>query len=302
MKTKRFVLALFLFMASVMPAYPASFYWKSTLAALQAVGAAGDRGVVIDSSGGMNFYYNNAGTWTAVTFPTLNQSTTGNAATATALAADPADCSAGQVATGIAASGALTCTASPTLTTLTADNFVSGAADNTHYFNVTNTADPTGANLAIGNAWYNKTTKLWKFRNFDNSVTSEFFTSEGTNTGSFVTTGTIEGGIKILDNTASPTAAQVLGGIIMVAGTSTVTLPTAVQNMSVCVVDNAATASNIIVDVQAGDNVVLVGVSQAGGVGITNASGSSLGDYICAFSPVNNKWFFMGSRGTWASQ
>lgn len=44
----------------------------------------------------------------------------GAATTATALAADPADCSAGQVATGIAASGALTCTATPTLTTVTA--------------------------------------------------------------------------------------------------------------------------------------------------------------------------------------
>lgn len=42
-----------------------------------------------------------------------------SAATAAALAADPADCSAGQVATGIAASGALTCTATPSVTTLT---------------------------------------------------------------------------------------------------------------------------------------------------------------------------------------
>jgi hypothetical protein len=46
-------------------------------------------------------------------------SITGNAATATALAADPADCAAGQLATGIAASGALTCTATPALQALT---------------------------------------------------------------------------------------------------------------------------------------------------------------------------------------
>lgn len=46
-------------------------------------------------------------------------SITGNAATATALAADPADCAAGQLATGIAASGALTCTATPSLQALT---------------------------------------------------------------------------------------------------------------------------------------------------------------------------------------
>lgn len=39
----------------------------------------------------------------------------GNASTATALASDPADCSAGQVATGIGTSGALTCTGSPVI-------------------------------------------------------------------------------------------------------------------------------------------------------------------------------------------
>lgn len=52
-----------------------------------------------------------APTWTATAadFPTLNQSTTGNAATATALAANPTDCSAGQYANAIAASGNLTC-------------------------------------------------------------------------------------------------------------------------------------------------------------------------------------------------
>ena len=42
-------------------------------------------------------------------FPTLNQSTTGNAATATALAATPSQCSGSQFATGITASGAANC-------------------------------------------------------------------------------------------------------------------------------------------------------------------------------------------------
>lgn len=42
-------------------------------------------------------------------FPTLNQSTTGNAATATALAAIPAQCTSGQFATGIAAAGTANC-------------------------------------------------------------------------------------------------------------------------------------------------------------------------------------------------
>jgi hypothetical protein len=50
--------------------------------------------------------------------------TSGNAGTATALAADPADCAAGQIATGIAASGALSCTATPSgLTSVGATTF-----------------------------------------------------------------------------------------------------------------------------------------------------------------------------------
>jgi len=50
--------------------------------------------------------------WTSATWsnvPTLNQSTTGNAATASALASDPSDCSEGQFANAIAANGNLTC-------------------------------------------------------------------------------------------------------------------------------------------------------------------------------------------------
>lgn len=49
----------------------------------------------------------------AADFPTLNQSTTGNAATATALAANPADCSTRQFATTIAANGDLACSVDP---------------------------------------------------------------------------------------------------------------------------------------------------------------------------------------------
>ena len=59
--------------------------------------------------------------------PTLNQSTTGNAATATALAANPADCAASQFATAIAASGALTCAAlvdADVPNTVTLDNLI----------------------------------------------------------------------------------------------------------------------------------------------------------------------------------
>ena len=54
----------------------------------------------------------------AADIPTLNQSTTGNAATATALAATPAQCGSGAVATGITASGVANCTSSPAALTI----------------------------------------------------------------------------------------------------------------------------------------------------------------------------------------
>jgi hypothetical protein len=65
--------------------------------------------------------------------PTLNQSTTGNAATATALAATPSQCSSGQYATGIAASGAANC------------GTPAGAGANTA---LSNLASPTAVNLS----------------------------------------------------------------------------------------------------------------------------------------------------------
>ena len=118
----------------------------------------------------------------------------------------------------------------------------------------------------------------------------------------FATTGTITGAISILDNVTGPTAAQSYGTLNVMTASGTVLLPTAVAGMSMCVQDGAATASDLIVDVQAGDNVVLVGVTQAGGVGITNASGTSLGDYVCLIATAANKWRVFGKQGTWASQ
>lgn len=118
----------------------------------------------------------------------------------------------------------------------------------------------------------------------------------------FATTGTLTGGIMHLDNVSGPTAAQMYGSNNVVNAAITVLLPTAVQNMSGCVTDGAATATDIIVDVQAGDNVILTGVTQAGGVGITNASGSSLGDYVCFIATAANKWRVYEKVGTWVSQ
>jgi len=80
--------------------------------------------------------------------------------------------------------------------------------------------------------------------------------------------GIATGAVQILDNVSYPTAAQSYGSMNLVNAGITVLLPTAVAGMSTCIQDSG-TAHDIIVDVQAGDNVVLVGVVGAGGVGIT---------------------------------
>lgn len=107
--------------------------------------------------------------------------------------------------------------------------------------------------------------------------------------------------VLILDNVTGPTASQSYGSIDVVNAAITVTLPTAVAGMSICVVDSG-TAHDIIIDVQSADTVALLGAADTAGDGITNASGSSLGDFACLVSNVAGKWIVMERQGTWAQQ
>ena len=47
--------------------------------------------------------------------------------------------------------------------------------------------------------------------------------------------------------------------------------------------------------------MTLKGTTQAAGVGITNASGSTTGDFVCAGLSLMAS-FTLGMEGTWASQ
>jgi hypothetical protein len=116
-----------------------------------------------------------------------------------------------------------------------------------------------------------------------------------------LTTGTINGAVKILDNVSGPTAAQSYGSLNVVNANITVLLPTAVAGMSMCVVD-LGTAHDIIIDVQATDNIALLGATDTNGDGITNASGASTGDFACVVAYAANKWLVMQRQGTWAQQ
>jgi hypothetical protein len=116
------------------------------------------------------------------------------------------------------------------------------------------------------------------------------------------TTGTIQGAVKVLDNVTSPSGTQLYGTIDAMTASATVTVTAGIVGMSICVMDVSATASNLIFDVPGTDNVVFNGTVGAAGIGITNASGSSTGDYVCLVVPVANKWYVTGYQGTWASQ
>lgn len=121
-----------------------------------------------------------------------------------------------------------------------------------------------------------------------------------------VTTGTIQGGIAISSdadgmNAAAMTAAGVNGTMFIATGAGTWILPRAVLGNSLCLMDSG-TAHDLILDVTAGSTIRLKGTEQADGVGITNASGTSTGDFICVIAVATDKWSTVGMQGTWASQ
>jgi hypothetical protein len=107
--------------------------------------------------------------------------------------------------------------------------------------------------------------------------------------------------VTVLDNVAGPAAAQMYNSLNVVNEAITVTLPTAVAGMSGCVLDRGS-AHDVIVDVQSGDTITLLGAVDTAGDGITNASGSSAGDYVCVVAMSAGTWVVMSRQGTWAQQ
>lgn len=136
----------------------------------------------------------------------------------------------------------------------------------------------------------------------------------GTNTGvttittalNLASTGTIQGKIKIASDAdgmdgSAMTAAGMYGTLFIATGAGTWTLPTAVEGMSGCLMDSG-TAHDLILDVQADDDIQLKGTELSNGTGITNASGSTTGDFVCFVAISAGHWVTMGMQGTWASQ
>ena len=118
-----------------------------------------------------------------------------------------------------------------------------------------------------------------------------------------VTTGSIQGGIKISSDAdgmdaAAMTAAGMYGTLFIATGAGTWILPTAVAGMSACLMDSG-TAHDLVLDATAGDTIRLKGTEGADGATITNATGSTTGDFVCVVAVDANKWSTMGMSGTW---
>jgi len=114
---------------------------------------------------------------------------------------------------------------------------------------------------------------------------------------SMATTGTLTGGIMILDNVVSPTAAQVYGSWNTITTAGTVTLPAAAAGMSTCIATEGAL--EIIVELDGSDTFVLAGVTMDAGEAIINTTAEAAGDYICVIATSAVKWRVAGKQGTW---
>jgi hypothetical protein len=175
------------------------------------------------------------------------------------------------------------------------------ASDNACGIGLGNQSDPEGEYLEAAQLWFNTTDDMVKVRNGDNTATQEVFTSGAQHSAAFLTTGPLSGRMKTLTDNTAPLAAD-MGGVVLVwTQSGTTTLPAALEGMSACILDTG-TAHDLILDVQAGDDIEMTAGQQTNGVGITNASGSSTADFACVVAWSDGHWTLMGSRGTWTSQ
>jgi len=171
------------------------------------------------------------------------------------------------------------------------------ATDNDCFLEAVNTGALTDAYLKAGRLWFDNTLQAMKVRNNDNSATLEVFTSGAAHTLNFATTGTLTGGIMILDNVVSPTAAQCYGSWNTITTAGTVTLPAAAAGMSTCIATEGAL--EITLDLDGSDTFVLAGVTMDAGEAIINTTAEAAGDYICVIATSAVKWRVAGKQGTW---
>jgi len=171
------------------------------------------------------------------------------------------------------------------------------ATDNDCFLEAVNAGALDDAYLKAGRLWFDNTLQAMKVRNNDNTATLEVFTSGAAHTLNFATTGTITGGIMILDNVVSPTVSQVYGSWNTITTAGTVTLPAAATGMSTCIATEGAL--EITLELDGSDTFVLAGVTMDAGEAIINTTAEAAGDYICVIATSAVKWRVAGKQGTW---
>jgi hypothetical protein len=94
------------------------------------------------------------------------------------------------------------------------------------------------------------------------------------------------------------TAAQVLGQLIRVTATATITLPPVTIGATVTIY--STTAAALMVDPDANDKIVLNGTAGGNGKKITSASGA--GDFVTLIGDSEDGWTVIGRSGTWTME
>ena len=116
-----------------------------------------------------------------------------------------------------------------------------------------------------------------------------------------ISTGIVTGAIGITTDADAHviTDEEAYGYLIVETGDDqTVTLPSAVLGMNVCVMADGADASaTVIVELDGSDHIEYDGTTMANGEYITNSS-SEKGDYMCFAAIDTDTWVIVGYRGT----
>ena len=171
------------------------------------------------------------------------------------------------------------------------------ATDNDCFLEAVNTGALTDSYKKAGRVWFDNTAQMMRVRNNDNSATLDVWTSGAASSLNFATTGSLTGGIMILDNVVGPTAAQVYGSWNTITTAGTVTLPAAAAGMSTCIATEGAL--EITLELDGSDTFVLAGVTMDAGEAIINTTAEAAGDYICVIATSAVKWRVAGKQGTW---
>jgi hypothetical protein len=147
----------------------------------------------------------------------------------------------------------------------------------------------------------------------DNEVEIKSGTDKGVTRLSFsslnmVTTGTMLGAINVVSKDANYTigtdyANEAYGTMFINSDndTQTLTLPSAVAGMSLCVMNGQGVTAALTLDAGASDYIVLDGARTTVAAEYIVSSGAA-GDFVCVFAADATDWYVMGKAGTWTEE